>query len=266
MIPEGFGQNYRLSKIYLQSNKFNGTLDAIFCQQGLSPSLQDLQADCKGSTPEIECTCCTICCNFDGTECSSPTSVPVATSTLPPGLGQARFDELVPILQPVSGLSHFSDTSSPQYKAAWWLATTDGAQLDFATEAGEKIIQRYVLALLWYALGGEGWESKKKYVTEISTCSWDDIVCDDDGLVIEIDLRENNLIGWIPSEIGSFPYLQTLVLGTFMCVSLPVDVGTIQQIAHSFSNFAFFARRQWRHRQYSFHIVPNDPASDVVVV
>ncbi len=216
-IPGAFGQLTRLNHVYIQNNQFNGSLDSIFCSQDQLLSLQNIEADCKGSTPEIECTCCTLCCDADGVDCTSPTSTPVAMPTLSPVLGKARFDQLIGILQPISGLFPFTETTSPQYKAAWWLATTDGLQLDFSTETSDKIVQRYVLALLWYTFGGESWDNRKNYVTDLLTCLWDDVSCDDNGLVIEIDLQDNNLVGWMPSEIGFFPNLQTLVLGMYIC-------------------------------------------------
>jgi len=213
-IPADFAQCTLLNNVYLQRNEFSGSLDNIFCLQEQPLPLQNLEADCKGSsTPEIQCTCCTLCCDTDGENCISSTSTSVtATSTLSPQLGKERFDQLVGILQPISGSSSFGDSSSAQYKAAWWLAAIDGIQMDFSSVRSDKIIQRYVLALLWYGLGGENWKNRKNYASDLVTCSWDGVSCDTNGIVIEIDLGDNNLVGRLPSEIGFFPNLQSLVL------------------------------------------------------
>lgn len=139
--------------------------------------------------------------------------------TLSPDAGQSRFDQLVTLLQPFSGEQPLLSRTSPQHKAAWWLATTDGLELDFSTVSTDKIVQRYVLALLWYALGGEAWGDSKQYLSSLLTCLWGGITCNDAGLVTEIDLANNYLVGWLPTEIGFFSNLEVLLLGKNVCVS-----------------------------------------------
>jgi hypothetical protein len=197
--------------MHLQNNGFTGSLDTTFCN---GHPFRSLTADCRGLSPEIECSCCTLCCSADGLACAPSTEAPVTMPTLPPAVGQSRFDQLVAILSPISGAATFNDSSSPQHKAAWWLASTDGLELDFSLEVFDKVVQRYILALLYYALDGDNWTSRKNYVTDSASCLWGGTSCDAEGLVIEIDLGSNALVGSIPSEIGFFPNMKQLSLNT----------------------------------------------------
>lgn len=233
-IPGGFGQSSRLDDMYLQNNLFSGSLDPIFCVEGTSIPFVNLEADCKGSSAEVECTCCTLCCASDGTDCVEPTPAPVAMPTLPPAIGLARFDQLIGLLAQISDSSKFSDTTSPQYEAAWWLATTDGLQLDFSTEAFDIVAQRYILALLFFGLGGNGWESRKNFVSDIETCSWSDVTCNAEGLVIAVDLGSNDLAGSIPAELGFIPNMQELTLGTICCWTRQMKCADCLYIANGF--------------------------------
>ena len=46
------------------------------------------------------------------------------------------------------------DTSSPQYRAVQWLSEDDGFTLDFTSYDHELVIQRYSLAVIYFATAG----------------------------------------------------------------------------------------------------------------
>ena len=230
-IPAGFGQNIGLDHIYLEGNAFTGSLDGTFCVA--DHPFENLVADCQGPTPEIECTCCTLCCSLDGLACAPYTQAPVASPTLPPAIGQSRFDLLIEILAPLSPAEVFSDPSSPQYKAAWWLATSDGLVLDFETTAFDEIAQRYTMATLFYALDGENWEERNGYVTSLPTCQWGRTFCNEEGLVTKLDLAGNSLAGSIPQETGFFPNMQDVRLeDNSLTGMIPSTILQMTQMTH----------------------------------
>jgi hypothetical protein len=218
--------------MHLQNNGFFGGLDSIFCDN--SHPFKNLTADCLGPTPEIICNCCTLCCSIDGLVCVPLTLAPVTMPTLPPALGESRFEQLVGILAPaVSSTTTFVDTSSPQYKAAWWLATTDGLNLDFSLEVFDRVAQRYVMALLYHALDGENWLTKSGYVSDFPTCQWLGTSCDAEGLVTAIDLGSNAMVGSIPFEIGFFPNMQELLLdANGLTGNIPPSIFQMSQMLH----------------------------------
>eukprot|EP00980_Cylindrotheca_fusiformis_P013819 scaffold3579_cov168-Cylindrotheca_fusiformis.AAC.4 len=54
-----------LKTLFLHGTNITGGLENIFCERALS----FLYADCRGTTPQISCTCCNFCCNPDGFNC-----------------------------------------------------------------------------------------------------------------------------------------------------------------------------------------------------
>jgi Leucine-rich repeat (LRR) protein len=80
------------------------------------------------------------------------------------------------------------------------------------------LLQYEVLAMFYDKTGGESWTDSSQWLNGQEVCVWKGITCypDDDearaGHVERIDLPDNHLVGSLPSEIFSLPYLSTLVL------------------------------------------------------
>jgi hypothetical protein len=182
-----------LEKIYIKSNGFTVSLDADFCGTAHRYFI-DLEADCKDDNPEIECSCCTICCAAEGTDCSEPVIAPSEAPirpTQPPAQAEARFATLTQMLEPVSGSEPFQDFLSSQYKAAMWMASQDPAVMDFETESFDAIVQRYLMALIYYGAQGPNWTNTHSWLSADDICNWNDsggVWCNDVGLVTELDL------------------------------------------------------------------------------
>ena len=71
----------------------------------------------------------------------------------------------------------------------------------------ERLIQRYALVTFYYATNGEDWKSSFLWLTSADECIWftsskSNTICDKDGRIVELDLRENNLLGSLPAEIS----------------------------------------------------------------
>ena len=104
-----------------------------------------------------------------------------------------RVEQFRRLLQPISGEA-LEDSSSPQFQALKWIAHADPAKLSVGQDSSQVIQQRYVAAVLYFALGGETWTDQYNFLSANKTCEWlvnkDGIQCDDRDEVISIHLRK----------------------------------------------------------------------------
>lgn len=106
------------------------------------------------------------------------------------------------------------------------------------SSASHQLLQRYALAVLYYATDGPSWKHRTYWLTGRHECGWQFVICSDidqnnpnyngdDGFVVDADLGlgtgdtvtgltlyGNNLRGVIPSELLVLSNLHTLDLGT----------------------------------------------------
>lgn len=87
---------------------------------------------------------------------------------------QFRFDTL---LNRIGSLvaddeDELTDGSSPQYDAMDWLVNDDPAELDFDATSTSILIERYALAVLYFALDGDSWDSSYGFLSEDDVCDW----------------------------------------------------------------------------------------------
>ena len=83
------------------------------------------------------------------------------------------------------------------------------------------------LVALYQATNGENWTTSWD-LSDCDVCSYSGITCDENGRVAGIDLDENNLIGFIPAEIGEFSNLTSLNLArNTLSGSIPSSVGNL---------------------------------------
>lgn len=68
-IPSTFGLLYDLDILLIDHNKINGTAEVI-CNNTNS-ALQFFVADCEGPNPNMECSCCNLCCNDLNATCNN---------------------------------------------------------------------------------------------------------------------------------------------------------------------------------------------------
>lgn len=85
----------------------------------------------------------------------------------------------------ISDQDQLMEQSSPQYQAANWIATQDGEfveiPLDTLQDSSTHFIQRYTLATLYFALGGQRWRSSFEFLSATHECSWFEAVPDQAG-------------------------------------------------------------------------------------
>ena len=75
------------------------------------------------------------------------------------------------------------------------------------------------MAILHYDTGGGTWENKSGWLGNGNHCEWYGIKCNTDGLILEIDLRTNNLIGALPDL--NLPALRYLYLENNALSNIP---------------------------------------------
>jgi Leucine-rich repeat (LRR) protein len=116
---------------------------------------------------------------------------------------------------------------TPQWEAIEWIADYDSLKLPIDDSLDFK--QRYVLAVLYFALGGENWTYKLDFLERENVCDWYKvwpaeqnvgssvgvqvgISCYDERVVSEIFLPAIGLKGDLPQEIGLLTGLTDLTL------------------------------------------------------
>jgi hypothetical protein len=125
-----------------------------------------------------------------------PTLSPTPAPTLSP---EAFLSDLLSSISFDDGVA-LSTPSTPQSMAFYWMVTNN---TNLRTLPNEKIVQRYALATLYYSANGDSWNRKDYWLTDNEECgTWQSLTCTDNGTVSNLDLRDNNLNGTIPPEIG----------------------------------------------------------------
>jgi hypothetical protein len=104
-------------------------------------------------------------------------------------------------LDSVSG-ERLDDENSPQYKALRWIANDDPAETSVGVNDIESIKQRYVAAVLYFALGGDNWIEKYNFLTGDPICSWNQessgVICDSTNVrVVTLHLCKSNRLDYM---------------------------------------------------------------------
>ena len=79
------------------------------------------------------------------------------------------------IANAISSRSDLERRESPQFKAAEWIADLDKYQVELPNRmhAHHNFVERYVLAVLFYATGGEtNWKHPLNFLTPNHVCTW----------------------------------------------------------------------------------------------
>jgi hypothetical protein len=93
----------------------------------------------------------------------------------------------------VSAAEALQDDSSPQFRALHWLANEDTAVLDLdSTRSVILAVERYVLAVLYFATSAEGGLNVLNFLSASSVCAWNNgeggVLCNRDDLVVSVNL------------------------------------------------------------------------------
>jgi hypothetical protein len=97
----------------------------------------------------------------------------------------------------VSDAEALENDSSLQFQALRWLAKEDPVVLDLDSTPTVIIVEQYVLAVPYFATGGEGWWFQGNFLSATSVCEWKHI---------------GSLILFIPPGLRPFsPFVLSLV-------------------------------------------------------
>eukprot|EP00562_Extubocellulus_spinifer_P003752 CAMPEP_0178536250 /NCGR_PEP_ID=MMETSP0696-20121128/35978_1 /TAXON_ID=265572 /ORGANISM="Extubocellulus spinifer, Strain CCMP396" /LENGTH=1142 /DNA_ID=CAMNT_0020168443 /DNA_START=316 /DNA_END=3745 /DNA_ORIENTATION=- len=153
---------------------------------------------------------------------SFPTYAPTAEPTIQCNMDEVeRHSAILAQLEAISDATDLRRTTTPQGKAVDWLVFEDPSYL---CADDIHLIQRYVLAVIYYSTGGdETWLTCSKtediantcvigerYLSNYHECVWSGIGCNADNFVTKIAFEENGLSGTIPTEIGALHTLKTI--------------------------------------------------------
>eukprot|EP00934_Nitzschia_sp_Nitz4_P005189 Nitzschia sp. Nitz4//scaffold187_size43274//5079//6095//NITZ4_007329-RA/size43274-exonerate_protein2genome-gene-0.15-mRNA-1//1//CDS//3329539795//5179//frame0 len=68
-VPSTYSQLHQLESFLFHNTSLIGTVDSIFCTLPDRGFPSTMWADCLGEEPEMECTCCDVCCSAEGGNC-----------------------------------------------------------------------------------------------------------------------------------------------------------------------------------------------------
>jgi hypothetical protein len=132
-------------------------------------------------------------------EIPSPTAAPTACPSLDCLLAEILLQN------EVLDAEALQDESSPQFLALRWLANNDAVVLDLDSMPHAILVERYVLAVLYFAARKE---SGFKIYSASSVCEWPGILCNQDDLVVALLL-------------GKSKHAEVFVLISKFCIDSP---------------------------------------------
>jgi len=186
-----------------------------------------------------------------GKEVAAPSVSPTMSPT------DWRHYSIMEMLMPIAPLVRVRN--SPQYLAKNWIVYDDPLQLSTSSLGStEALIQRFVLAVFYFATGGEEWGvcggyykngrngtnctyvekgvewTDSVFLSGVHECLWFGTLCDerrDDGIVRYLFLYANKLKGTIPTEIGHLNSLQHIWLNhNNITGPIPLELSTLPSL------------------------------------
>lgn len=125
----------------------------------------------------------------------------------------------------VSDSADLTNTSSAQFQAACWIVHQDSLHDDEASRTFLSMLQRYILAVLYFSTHGETWKDSFGFLSEAHECEWHNSTVDRLGVYCnvhkEIDsiiLNDNFLFGTIPKELSSLKKLSKSCLPVILFI------------------------------------------------
>jgi hypothetical protein len=210
MLPTEFKELTELQDLQSPGTALTGSL--LFCIDDLS--ITYFESHCAVGY-EVQCFCCTVCCG--------------RIDDQPYTCGRNPFTKALAVLleEPDLNRTALYNPGTIQYQALNWLVYDDPANLDFELVPPDEVLERFVMALLYFSLGGENWNDSFGFLSSSSACAWRNdwndgqfnsgVRCD--PMVVEIILQSQNLRGQLPTELGLLSNLETLSLCKFDTIS-----------------------------------------------
>ena len=97
--------------------------------------------------------------------------------------------------------------------------------------SGSDETDREALVALYNATNGENWNGSANWLSDAPLGEWDGVNTDDDGRVTELRLRDNDLSGEIPPELGSLSKVTWLDLqDNDLSEEIPPELGSLSKL------------------------------------
>jgi hypothetical protein len=182
-VPYELGALDKIKVIDLHGNFIEGQAPEEFCVEETDSTypLETLIFDCM-YPPLVDCDCCTPCSNKTGGNVTTmtPKQQPIDYKAKFGNRGQR-------IAQVLEGVSEdIYSRGTRRAAAAEWIIKVDSMNLE---HSDPLLVQRFVLALLYFELDGQNWVYKH-FLKGDDECKWDGITCNEKGAVTEISLRK----------------------------------------------------------------------------
>jgi hypothetical protein len=184
MVPTALKELTELQDLHLSGTALTGSLSLVFCMGDFN--ITNFEADCAGGDQtEVQCSCCTVCCERIDDEpyyCGS--------NTFAPSYRRNYFEEVVASYYPDSAYVFVEDTD--QYDALELLANSDPVLVpvpDDTLDSKYLLLQRYVLVVLYLATTGNDWYNGKWLEDQagLTTCDWSGVTCSDGNSIDILD-------------------------------------------------------------------------------
>jgi Leucine-rich repeat (LRR) protein len=164
--------------------------------------------------------------------------VPTPSPTLTP------YWSLRELASPYSSDVDLDKKTSAQARAIEWLLNDDSASLLTKDDVPDwTVLERYVMAVLYYSTNGPNWTEPLQFLSGVSACEWSNVTssdssnevnrvhCNNDTQIIDIRINSNNLDGTIPSELSALSNLKVLSLSYNALVgTLPTQFGSLNRL------------------------------------
>jgi hypothetical protein len=135
----------------------------------------------------------------------APTASPTGTLSTSP-----KFTQLLSLIgQVTSDIESLQNITTLQYAALNWLANVDDWEVDIDSVPPQVVVERYVLALLYYSTNGTSWRKDYNFLTPTSVCDWsrkssDDIIkgviCDGIDYVSRLEMGTYGIKSEVPNR------------------------------------------------------------------
>ena len=95
------------------------------------------------------------------------------------------------------------------------------------------LTDREILEQLYRNADGPNWSRSAGWLTDAPLAEWQDVETDAAGRVVELSLRQNNLTGSLPAELGQLEKLRVLDLaGNRFSGRIPLEIGDLDSLEH----------------------------------
>lgn len=156
---------------------------------------------------------------------AAPTQTPLATYTPYPTAAPAATYTPYPTQTPLPGATPVSmPTPFP---------ADDQSHRPTPIPANETSVDtdRAALVAFYNATGGPDWNNDWNWLTDRPLGNWNGVTTDGSGRVTELELSNNNLVGYIPPELGNLSHLTRIrFLGNSLSGSIPPEMGNLANL------------------------------------